>query len=418
MDTSTSNSVCSTGIGATHGPLADYPEKFLSHLKAEHYSKKSIRDYTKCLDVLSRRMRKRGIDVMDLDEGGAVALVTNSKRNPSRRKDRVCVVRNFIRFLTASGAGKPVPPTELDDTPLGRLRRDYEEYLRRQRGLSERTIGHCWGFAVRFLKFRFGGGEVGDLSQIAATDIAGFMRHLVSRDKPFRDKTPATHLRNFFRYLFESGQTAANLALCIPSIKQQFDARLPRHLDAGHVEALLTALREDSPIGRRNYAMVLLLARLGLRAPEVTAMQLDDIDWRAGDIIVRGKGQRHDRLPLPQDVGEALAEYLRRDRVSNSRALFVVDQAPHKPFKNAQMLNLILKEAFAKAGLTPPAPFVGSHVLRHSLAAALARRGASLDEIADLLRHQHRASTMIYARLDVEGLRSIAQPWPAAGGAK
>jgi integrase/recombinase XerD len=417
MKKSRSNSDYTTKIGTTDGPLGDYPEKFLNYLRAEHYSKKSIHDYTKHLNFLNRQMRKHGVDTMDLDEDRACDLVTGLSRPSSRRKDILFSVRHFIRFLNSSGAGKPVPPIEPDNTPMGCLRREYEEYLRRERGLSERTIEHCWGFAARFLKFRFGDKE-GDLSQITATDIVRFMQQLISRKKPFRDKTPPTHLRNFFRYLFRSGKTTANLALCVPWIKQQSDARVPRHLDAGQVETILRAIRVDSPIGRRNYAIMLLLARLGLRAPEVIAMQIDDVDWRAGEIIVRGKGQTQDRLPLPQDVGEALAEYLQRDRVGNSRALFVVSRAPHRPLRDGAMLNVILKRAFAQTGLTPPAPFVGSHVLRHSLAVALARNGASLDEIGDLLRHQYRASTMIYARLDIEGLRSIAQPWPAAGGAR
>jgi len=417
MKTSRSNSIWTIEIGTTDGPLGNYPEKFLNYLRADHYSKKSIRDYTKLLNVLSRQMRKHGMDIMDLDDNRAYNLVTGLRQPSSQRKDILFSVRHFIRFLNASGAGQPIPSTELDDTAIGRLRREYEEYLLRERGLSERTIEHCWGFAARFLKFRFGT-ELGDLSKITATDIVKFMQHLVSLNKPFRDKTPPTHLRNFFRYLFRSGKTTANLALCIPWIKQQSDARVPRHLDVGQVETILRAVRVDSPVGRRNFAMMLLPARLGLRAPEVIAMQLDDVDWGAGEIIVRGKGQRQDRLPLPQDVGEALAEYLQRDRVSNSRALFVVSRAPHRPFKNGAMLNVILKEALAKTGLTLPAPFVGSHVLRHSLAVALARRGASLDEIGDLLRHHYRASTMIYARLDIEGLRSIAQPWPVAGGVR
>lgn len=306
---------------------------------------------------------------------------------------------------------------QLDDSPRGRLRRDYEEYLRRQRGLSERTVKHCWGFASRFLKFRFGD-EIGDLSQISATDIVRFMQQLLSRGKPYRDKTPSTHLRNFFQYLFKAGKTATNLALCIPSIKQNYGDRLPRYLDSDQVECLIKAVRVDSRIGRRNYAMVLLLARLGLRSQEVIAMQLDDIDWRAGEITVRGKGQRHERVPLPQDVGAALAEYMRRDRVSNTRALFVTGHPPYKPFRDAQILNSVLREAFAKTGLKPPVPFVGAHVLRHSLAAGLARRGASLEEIADMLRHRSRASTLIYAKLDIEGLRTIAQGWPVAGGAR
>jgi integrase/recombinase XerD len=210
--------------------------------------------------------------------------------------------------------------------------------------------------------------------------------------------------------------TGTNLALCIPKVAQRYAPRLPRHLAPEQVEAVLAAVRSDPRFGRRNYAMVLLLARLGLRAQEVVAIQLDDIDWRAGEVIVRGKGQRHDRVPIPPDVGEALTNYIRHDRVSTSRALFVTARAPHGPFKNGTELNTILKNAFARCGVKPPCPYVGSHVLRHSLATNLVRKGASLAEVSDLLRHRSRASTLIYAKVDIEGLRSIAQVWPGAGG--
>lgn len=245
-----------------------------------------------------------------------------------------------------------------------------------------------------------------------------FLQRLTSRTPPLRDKTLSSHLRNFFRYLFKAGRKATNLALAIPSVAQRYGTRLPRHLTTEQVDTLVAAVRTDSAGSRRNYAMVLLLARLGLRAPEVIAMQLDDIDWRSGEIIVRGKGNRHDRVPLPPDVGEALADYIKSDRKTTSRALFVTERAPHRPLKNGQLLNNILRDAFARTGLKPPAPYVGSHILRHSLAANLARRGAALEEIGDMLRHRSRASTMLYARLDIDGLRSIAQPWPVAGGAK
>ncbi len=297
------------------------------------------------------------------------------------------------------------------------LRLDYETYLRRQRGLSERTIFHSWRIADRFLEFRFGK-ENGELSRITTSDIVGFLQQLTTRTPPLRDKTLSSHLRNFFRYLFKAGKTATNLALAIPSVAQRYGTRLPRHLTTEQVDTLIRAVRTASAGGRRNYAMVLLLARLGLRAPEVIAMQLDDIDWRSGEIIVRGKGDRHDRIPLPTDVGEALADYIKSDRKTASRALFVTERPPHRPFKTGQLLNNILRDAFARTGLKPPAPYVGSHILRHSLATNLVRRGASLEEIGDMLRHRSRASTMLYARLDIDGLRSIAQSWPVTGGAK
>jgi site-specific recombinase XerD len=300
---------------------------------------------------------------------------------------------------------------------LKTLKLEYEDYLRHQRGLSEKTIYDCWRFADRFLQFRFKDRDR-ELSKIVPTDIARFMQHLISRGKPFRDKTPPTHLRNFFQFLFKSGKTNVNLALSVPRIAQKYASRLPRHLTPEQVETLIAAVRADTPIGRRNYAMVLLLARLGLRAAEVIAIQIDDIDWRAGEVLVRGKGQLHDRLPLPNDVGEALANYIRRDRVSTSRALFVGHRVPHRPFADSQVISEVLKNAFERTKLSPPTRYVGSHILRHSLATDMVRRGASLAEIGDILRHRARRSTMIYAKLDVEGLRSIAPAWPVAGGAK
>jgi site-specific recombinase XerD len=301
------------------------------------------------------------------------------------------------------------------DSARAELRQEYEKYLRQQRGLSERTIIHSWRFADRFLDFRFGE-RIGDLSEITATDITDFLQELTTRKPPFRDKTPPTHLRNFFRYLFKVGKIDRNLALSIPSVAQRYGTRLPRHLTPEQVETLLRAVRSGPSRGRRNYAMMLMMARLGLRAPEVIVMQIDDIDWRSGEVMVRGKGDKHDRVPLPMDVGEALADYIRNDRVTTSRSLFVAERSPHRPFKDGQILNNILRDAFDRTGLKPPAPYAGSHILRHSLAVNLVKQGASLEEIGDMLRHRSRASTMLYARMDVEGLRSITQSWPVAGG--
>jgi site-specific recombinase XerD len=299
-----------------------------------------------------------------------------------------------------------------------KLRVEYEDYLRVQRNLSERSIYHCWRFADRFLDFRFKNRRL-DLPKITAADIAQFMQHLVSRRRPFRDKTPPTHLRNFFQFLFRSGRTNANLAPSVPRIAHRHGSALPRYLMPEQVETVIAAVNADTALARRNYAMVLLMARLGLRAREVIAIQIDDIDWRAGELLVRGKGGLHDRLPLPQDVGEALANYIRQDRVTTSRALFVWHRAPHSPFTDSQVINDVLRKAFKKAGVEPPTRYVGSHILRHSLATNMLRRGASLAEIGEVLRHRARRSTMIYAKLDVEGLRSVAREWPVtAGGAR
>jgi integrase/recombinase XerD len=406
----------STTLPRSSGPayalFGDHLEQFLQSLVAQHYAASTVHHYLGCLDTLAERMQADHLRLAELDEAQAQALIATMGWPAPRRIAATGSVRRFVRFLRAQGVGKPPTAQEHARTAL---RQAYEAYLRRHRGLRERSIFHAWRIADRWLTFRFGA-ALGDLAQLSLTDITDFLQHLAQRTPPLRDKTIASHLRNFCRYLFQAGITATNLAEGIPSVAQRYGTRLPRHLTPEQVERLLDAVRTETPRGRRNYAMVLLLARLGLRPPEVIAIQLDDIDWRAGELLVRGKGARHDRLPLLPEVGAALAAYIRCDRVTTSRTLFVTERPPHRPFKGTAVLNLILKEAFARAGLTPPTPYVGAHILRHSLATTLVRGGASLEEVAETLRHRTRASTLLYARLDLEGLRTIAQPWPGTGG--
>jgi site-specific recombinase XerD len=384
-------------------------ESFLKRLEGQNYAPDGVSGYGRRLRDFCARVAARGIPLEDLDENRALELFTGP---PSISRYTRFMIRKFVRYLIEQGVISP--PAEAPGTCI---RREYEQYLRSRRGLSEATIYGAWRIADRFLDFRFGN-KIGDLSTITADDIVGFMQE--SRgEKPRRDKTLCAQLRNFFRYLFQTGKTGANLAVGILSVAQRYAPRLPRHLTTEEIKSLLEAVRAETTTGRRNHAMVLLMAGLGLRAEEVIKIQIDDIDWRAGEILVRGKGKRYDRLPLPTDVGQAMAEYIRQDRKSSStRAVFVTKRPPHLGFKNGQVLNTILRRAYRKTGLKPPTPYVGSHILRHSLAVDLVRKGASLEEIGDMLRHRSRASTMIYAKLDIDGLRTIAPPWPVAGGAK
>src|SRR5579859_90107 len=391
--------------------------QYRAELARLNYVRGSINVYLRSIRRLFRLMEEQGVALGDLTPDVAADLVRRAQWRCDRQQYAVFIVKRFVEYLAAQGIARPPAPPTAAAMARAALRRDYEDYLLRQRGLSDRTIASCWYVADRFLTFRFGDNDV-DFGRIVPGDIVAFLQRLTGRKTPYRDKTQPTHLRNFFQYLFKEGLTATNLALCIPKVAQRYAARLPRHLAPEEVESVLASVRSDPRFGRRNHAMILLLARLGLRAPVVIAIQLDDIDWRAGELVVRGKGQRHDRVPIPPDVGEALADYIRQDRVSTSRALFVSTRVPHGPFKDGQVLNAILKDAFARCGVKPPCPYVGSHVLRHSLATNLVRQAASLDEVRDVLRHRSRASTLIYAKVDIEGLRSIAQTWPSMGGAE
>ncbi len=390
---------------------------FEQSLSSKSYKPATLENYRYLLRRLGHLLDNQGIAPSSLSTELAVELARQLPASPKAQVKVPNLARLFVEHLIEIGVATRAQLTAAQ-AERQELLRDLETYLERQRGLSPRSVKHVLGFATRFLAHRFGDGML-DLAALRAPDVVAFMEHVVARKTPYRDKTLSSHLRSFFQYLFAQELTTTNLSLCVPRVHKPRGARLPRYLSPDEVEAVLSSISTNPRRGARHYAMLLLMARLGMRAPEVMAVQLDDIDWRAGEILVRGKGQRHDRLPIPPDVGEAISRYLREERSSTTtRTLFVSHRAPNRPFKDSQIINSILREAFAATGVKPPVPYVGSHVLRHSLATNLARSGASLDEIGNLLRHRSRATTMIYAKLDTNGLRSIAQPWPVAEAAQ
>jgi integrase/recombinase XerD len=382
-------------------------EEFFDRLHSEQYSQETIAGYRHAVQRLINVVVGDDLEWQMLTPAAAVALVKPKARNAGYR------LKAFVRFLGEKGIAAPPPALSKEELGRNTLRAEFEAYLRDERGMSERTIRHASYMARRFLAFRFG--EAQDQpGEIAVKDISDFLAAILDRKSPFRDKTVSTHLRSFFGFLFQTGKTRMNHAKVVPRVAIRHGTRLPRHLKQNDVEAVLEQVRKAKSSPRRDYAMLLLMARYGLRAPEVIAIQLDDIDWRTAEILVRGKGQLHDRLPLLPDVGAALEDYLQLERRGQTRDLFVSARPPHKPFKDSQRLNQLLRGAYGKLGLKPPAPYVGSHILRHSLATNLLQKGASLNEIADTLRHRSRTTTLKYARLDVEGLRTIARPWPTA----
>lgn len=297
-------------------------------------------------------------------------------------------------------------------TPRACLRREYEVYLKEQRGLADGTIIQCLRFFDLFLSYMFGA-RLGNLNAISPDEVVSFI--LERRGRAPRDKTIPSHLRNLFKFLFWSGRTNRDLCKVIPRTRQPKPTQIPRYLAPNEVEQLVDAAKQKERTGRRNYAMLLLIARLGLRAPEVLAIELDDIDWRKGEVLIRGKGQLHDRMPLPDDVGRAIVDYIQNDRRGPDRALFVTTKPPFKRFKDGQILRWILEDAYDATGIEPPKSYVGSHILRHSLATKMLRGGASLEEIGDVLRHRSPMTTTIYAQHDIEALRGLARPWPVQG---
>jgi site-specific recombinase XerD len=265
----------------------------------------------------------------------------------------------------------------------------------------------------RFLLERFAAAPL-RIDRLNAKDVRGFVLRRARAMSPGRTKGLVTAMRSFLRYLFMRGEITRDLASGVPAVSMRQRDQVPRFISADGVRRVLGACDRRSSTGRRDYAVLLLLARLGLRASDVVRMTLDDLDWDAGELSVCGKGVRRDRFPIPVDVGGALTEYLRRDRPRcGSRRVFITSTAPLHGFSGPSTVSTIVKSAIVRSGVS--APTKGAHLLRHSLATDLIRRGASLEEIGDLLRHRSPNTTLLYAKVDLASLRDVARPWP--GGA-
>ena len=393
----------------------NHADHFAEVIESEGYSQGSIDKYRSNAQALREALVSANLTPADLTDELMDQLARPIVDAASAKDKKHCLYRlnRFRDYLieNASAPARPIPP--LDMSPRAVLKREYETYLRVQRGLSEDTIYHCLRFYDRFLTAKFGTG-LGDLNKIKPDDITGFILRLREAQNAPRDKTGPSHLRNLFQFLFWSGKTERNLSSAVPKARQPKPTGIPRYLEPEQVNRLIEVVRGHKKTGRRNYAMLMLIARLGLRPPEVTAIELNDIDWRAGEILIRGKRQLHDRMPMSAEIGEAIVDYIKNERRGPDRALFVSVKPPFKRFKDAQILRWILRDAYDATGISPPQAYIGTHILRHSLATDMLRKGASLTEIGDVLRHRSAMNTTIYAQHDVDALRSISRPWPTA----
>lgn len=283
----------------------------------------------------------------------------------------------------------------------------FASYERSQRAQAELTVVNGCYIVRRFLAWRAGTGR-GSLDALGPEELMDFVVHESGRVGDATLQTYLAVLRIFLRFLYATGRTATDLSGCVPSAPASRFGRLPRAVDSSVVAALLASCDRTSPTGRRDFAILLLMARLGLRAIEVARLCLDDIDWRAGEIEVVGKGNRHDRLPLPNDVGEALADYLCSRPASSSRTVFLAAAGP--PVGVSRNAVVLVSRRASRRARLPTA--VGGHRLRHSLATELLARGASLREVGQLLRQQDDTTTAIYAKVNRGALESVIRSWP------
>jgi site-specific recombinase XerD len=394
------------------GLFGPHLDGYVEKLFASGYGAMTIRQHVHVIDKLSHWMRKQNYGLGNLNpKMVARFLHSRSKRAPTSGGSELAAVRGILHHIEGTAFVRPHQLFVGDGPALELLREEYRTFLENERGLSSRSWRSQWYVIRKFLAQRFRGAPL-RLTAIKARDISDYFTRL--RTSKRRAQTDASALRSFFRFLLEKNRIAINLSASVPHISAWSDVGLPKYLAAEQVERLLKSCDQQTAIGRRDYAMLLLMARLGLRGTEIAALRLDDIDWRAGELVVRGKGKVRQRLPLLKDVGVALANTIKQDRRGSSRHVFVAAKAPRTGFVDAQAVTYAFSQALKRAEIDAPVRGVGSHVLRHSLATTMLRSGASLAEIGEVLRHQSPNTTTIYAKVDLDGLRMLAQPWPRA----
>lgn len=391
------------------GSLGSCIDRFSEQLAEQGYGNATIR----CLRRLAAdfccwtKLRKIGEQTLGQAEVDRCLRYRKSHRYP-RPEDRKTLLR-FLDVLVQQGLViKNDQPIEL--SPVDILGQDYLRYLQQERHLAAATIVHYMDIAGRFLRQLYGSEEV-RLNFLCQADVLNFVKKESERVRAQRIKYVISALRSFLRYARYRDLVRSDLHACIPGVANWSMASIPRAISPEQVEALLTNCDRLTTVGCRNYAILLLLARLGLRGGEVAGLTLEDVNWEAGELRIRGPSGREDYLPIPNDVGTALADYLCRARPSClTRHVFIRAKAPHREFVSSSAITDVVQRALKLAGLDPPVK--GSHLLRHSLATQMLRQGASLTEIAEVLRHRNQQTTTIYAKVDLDSLRPLALPWP------
>ncbi len=389
------------------GPLAVHAVEFWEHLLREGYTALAAPNLMRLLAHLSRWLQRRRLTAKDLESSVVERYIRHRKRAGCRLYISLRGVEPVLRFLRAAGAAPPMGTTTPRSSSLDVLLASYDEYLRQERALALSTAHFYRLVAEQFLMERVDG-DAPDFGALTAADVSAFvLSESRSWGVPYT-KYKVTALRSLLRFLYLGGELATDLAGAVPAVAGWRLSTLPRGVPAADLQRVLSACDRRTPVGRRDYAILLLLSRLGLRAREVAALELDDIDWAAGMLLIHGKGRRESTLPLPDDVGKALVAYLRRGRPRGVfRRVFLRCRAPYGPLGSVPH---IVRRAFARAGL----PKVGAHRLRHTTATQMLARGASLSEIAQVLRHRTVDTTAIYAKVDLDALRTVPQPWPGA----
>jgi integrase/recombinase XerD len=393
------------------GPLEPFVHGFAAELTRLGYTRLSVVVQLRLAAHLSRWVAGQGIDAATLTDAvvgrflaarraaGYTALLTPAGLAP---------LLGYLRGLQV------VPPAEQEPksmTVADVLLERYRGYLLGERGLAPGTVRWCVARVRTFVTAHIDPDDVdgGSLRGLTSGDVAAFVLRTCRDLSPKAAQQTASAMRSLLRFLHYAGVLPVSLLGAVPKVANRGPA-LPRFVASDQVQQLLASCDRESPAGLRDLAMMTMMVRLGLRGGEVAALRLEDLDWRHGEIIVRGKGPRTERLPLPADVGAVIAAYLQRGRpvTALDRSVFVRVKAPHEGVGSSAVRQAVYA-ASLRAGLAP----VAAHRLRHTAATSMLRAGASLAEVGQVLRHRRAQTTTVYAAVDTDRLRTLARPWPA-----
>jgi site-specific recombinase XerD len=398
------------------GPLSPHLPAYVTSLIDQRYAVVCVRAKAWHATAFDVWLSSQGVDLADVQDAHVDEFIRRAYRPRSDcqappRRHEPFAVRQLLGYLRGQGLCAAASVVTI---PADALVTSFAQYLRRERGLATGTIGYYRTFAREFLVHRFGS-ECIDLGALHAIDIVGFVQHQARRLLPRALQQLVTALRAFLRFAQYRGEINEALISAVPAVAASSTTPpLPRAISAEHARRVIESCDLSTAVGQRDHAVLLLLARLGLRGGEVISLLLEDIDWDAGVLCVWGKNGHPCLMPLPVDVGEAIAAYLRQGRpASADRHLFLRSRAPYRGLLHgSDGIGSLVRNALERAGVD--APHKGSHQSRHALAVRLLRDGASLPEIGEVLRHRSQLATSIYAKGHLAALRPLALPCPGS----
>lgn len=390
------------------GPLKEGIGLYADRLRRDGYGGDHAYRALSILTRFAQWLSDNCLDIRDIDERRVQLFM---QKTPLRGGDRKALCRLIDVLRDAGIIPLATPPVQ---TPREQILDGFRQYLQRRIGLNANSSENNIRLVHRMLDELLVNGP-GDLHNLAARDVTRYVERHVDDHSPGTAKRFCSSLRSFLRYIFVEELVDIDLSGCIPSIRRYSQTNLPTYLSSQQVEQVLQNCDRTTTVGKRNYAVLMLLARLGLRSKEIVSLTLDDIDWKAAHFLVNGKGQCRAIMPLPYDVGEALSAYLANGRpASDCREVFLRARAPYRGLSNGSAISEVARKAIEHAGINHLG-HRGAHVFRHSLATGLLQSGVTLTQIGQVLRHKHHDTTRIYAKVDLASLRTISVPWPECG---